>query len=110
MPGHSNLHLQQPLENLYEHWLGNRCGPRRQIEEFVNRLEAIDVMNGLMITGFARGLGQERRTPPIPVVVQVLYRSAPPESTSDLATAVVEAFGQVQSEWCRLRSFIQPLL
>ena len=94
--------LQQPLLDMAERWLERDDGPRKQLEEFVGRDETYDVMDGLLYSGFCRDRSRPQRTVPIPVIVQLLYRTPAPADVNALEAAMVEVFARVLSEWCRL--------
>jgi hypothetical protein len=94
--------LLQPLLDTAERWLVSNDGPRKQLEEFVSREETYAVMDGLLYSGFCRDRSRPQRTPPIPVTVQLLYRTPPPADVNALEAALVEVFARVLSEWCRL--------
>jgi hypothetical protein len=94
--------LLPSLLNQAERWLLSDAGPRRQLEEFVAREQTYDVMDGLLYSGFCRDRSRPQRTPPIPVLVQLLYRVPPPPDQAALDAAMVEVFARVLSEWCRL--------
>jgi hypothetical protein len=103
MPPHAlPATLLPPLLDTAERWLESDHGPRKQLEEFVAREESYDVMDGLLYSGFCHDRSRPQRTPPIPVIVQLLYRSPPPADREALEAAMVEVFARVLSEWCRL--------
>src|SRR4051794_7277755 len=85
--------LLQPMLDLAERWLESDRGPRKQLEEFVAREQTYDVMDGLLYSGFCRDRRRPQRTPPIPVIVQLLYRTPPPANRDELEAAMVEVFG-----------------
>src|SRR4051812_34900854 len=70
--------LLRPMLDIADRWLSSKNGPRIQLEEFVSREESYNVMDGLLFSGFCRDRLQRQRTRPIPVTVQLLYRSPPP--------------------------------
>lgn len=94
--------LLEPLLDMAEQYLQSDHGPRKQLEEFVSRDETYDVMDGLLYSGFCRDRNQPQRVPPVPVVVELLYRTPPPADTVALEAAMVEIFARVLSEWCGL--------
>ncbi len=103
MPPHTfPPELLQPMLDLAERWLVSDTGPRRQLEEFVAGEASYDVMDGLLYSGFCRDRSRPQRIPPIPVVVQMLYRSPPPGDRAALEQAMVEVFARVLSDWCRI--------
>jgi hypothetical protein len=105
--GHASPHfppaLLQTLLDTAEDWLESDAGPRKQLEEFVGREETFEVMDGLIYSGFCRDRSRPQRMPPIPVIVQLLYRTPPVADLDALGAAMIEIFARVLSEWCRLR-------
>jgi hypothetical protein len=94
--------LLQPMLDTAERWLESDDGPRKQLVEFVSQEETYDVMDGLLYSGFCRDRSRPQRSPPIPVIVQLLYRTPPPADVDALGVAMVAVFARVLSEWCRL--------
>jgi hypothetical protein len=105
MPPHAfPAALLPTLLETAERWLVSDDGPRKQLEEFVGRDDTYDVMDGLLYSGFCRDRARPQRTPPIPVVIQLLYRTPPPADVNALGAAMVEVFARVLSQWCRLHT------
>lgn len=94
--------LLQPLLDRAERWLESDDGPRKQLEEFVSREETYDAMDGLLYSGFCRDRSRPQRSQPIPVLVQLLYRTPAPADVNALEADMVQVFARVLSEWCRL--------
>lgn len=100
--------LLSPLLDLAEHWLLSGHGPRRQLLEFVSTSTSFEIMNGLLYSGFCHNPSSNRRIPPIPVLIQLLYRTPAPADAEEMERAMIEIFARVLSEWCRLHLSGKP--
>jgi hypothetical protein len=109
MPPHSMPNVsQEVMISEYLKWHASQHGPRIQIAEFVSGDEVYQVFDALMVNGFRRPNSPSRRTAPLPVCIQLLYRTPPLTDPHSLAAAMIQTYGTAISQWYRLRQFVSP--
>jgi len=58
-------------------------------------------MEGLLWSGFRVRVRQDRREPPIPILVHLLFAEPYPKNVAELRTSMENLFRTATSEWIR---------
>jgi hypothetical protein len=71
------------------------------IEEWVSRQEADEVMGGLLWSGFCLRGQPQKRVPPLPVLVRLMYGTPLPAGVWEIEDRMTNFFHAASREWCR---------
>src|SRR5258708_717803 len=101
MPPHAfPKELLVPAEETAEEWLLDatfRC----ILEEWVSAPEADEVLGGLLWSGFCLRGQPQKRVPPVPVLVRLLYTTPLPADETETRDRMRALFANATREWCR---------
>ena len=89
-------------QSIAEEWLFD-ASFRCILTEWVSANQADEEMGGLLWSGFRRRGQQDKREPPIPVLVRLLFTEPYPADTTELRLRMREHFARAVREWIQGR-------